>query len=51
MHFHAIILAAMSAGALSASLTAKELTNSKGQPNVKCTGKDNGGSAFDMEIS
>ena len=49
MHFHAIILAALSAGALSVSLTAKDLLDSKNQPNVKCKGKDNGESAFEFQ--
>ncbi|KAL9123483.1 MAG: hypothetical protein Q9175_008349, partial [Cornicularia normoerica] len=49
MHFHTIILAALSAGALSVSLTAKHLTDSKGLPNLHCTGKDNGESAFEIE--
>ncbi|CAF9921832.1 MAG: hypothetical protein ALECFALPRED_001891 [Alectoria fallacina] len=42
MHSHTIILAALSAGALSVSLTAKDFTNSANQPNVKCTGANNG---------
>ena len=46
MHFHAVIVAALSAGALSISLTAKEPLNSTGQPNVHCKGEDAGESAF-----
>lgn len=49
MHFHAIILAALSAGALSVSLTAKHLLNSHSLPNVDCTGEDNGESDFDID--
>lgn len=49
MHSHTIILAALSAGALSVSLTAKDFTNSANQPNVKCTGANNGESALGIE--
>lgn len=48
MHFHAIIVAALSAGALSIALTAKEALNSAGQPNVHCKGEDAGESAFEV---
>lgn len=49
MHFHAIILTALSAGALSVSLTAKDLLNSNNRLNSKCKGKDNGESALETE--
>lgn len=50
MHFHSIIVAALSAGALSVSLTAKDLTDSDNQPNTKCTGENNGESTFEIGL-
>lgn len=51
MHFYAIVLAAMSAGALSVSLIQKDPLNSKGLPNVSCEGKDAGESALEPHPS
>ena len=51
MHFHAIVFATMSVGALSVSLIQKDLKTSKGLPNVSCEGKNAGESALEPNTS
>ena len=48
MHFHALVLAAVSAGVLSVHLVEKNYLNSKGLPNVSCEGKNAGESDFEL---
>ena len=51
MHFHAIVLAAVSAGVLSVHLVEKNYLTSKGLPNVSCEGKNAGESASELKPS